>query len=296
MGAQTPPGLSDEKAARMMVALREGQTLRRFSISVNRFKAYCEAHPDYGQEALPLIDANAMAAILRKGNTKREKASVVCLRGLHPMTGENVTFHHGRRQCLGCRRAAAKNPPLASLTPDVIEKMKIALRGGATVGEISAGKPRGGGKAKDPSLILVQPNIFYRYRQLNPEFDRFVAEAIADSNSVGQKIRFSRVRARKHTARAREEANDYHAIRAMFPANFPGRDDAAHDLFLAVFEGSLKRSDVKARVKDYVRAHHRMFPTKYAKFGDRPLLSLDEVLFDDGATIRGDTVSRGLWD
>jgi hypothetical protein len=39
-----------------------------------------------------------------------------------------------------------------------------------------------------------------------------------------------------------------------------------------------------------------MFPTKFAKFCDSPLVSLDEVMFDDGSATRCDTVSRGLWD
>jgi hypothetical protein len=52
---------------------------------------------------------------------------------------------------------------------------------------------------------------------------------------------------------------------------------------------------VSARVKHYVAAHNRNFPTRFAKFGNSPLVSLDEVLFDAGATTRGDTVSRGLW-
>src|SRR5271169_6127706 len=60
--------------------------------------------------------------------------------------------------------------------------------------------------------------------------------------------------------------------------------------------GSLRREDVGARVKHYIAAHNRMFPTNFAKFGDSPLVSLDEVLFDNGATTRGDTVTRGLWD
>jgi hypothetical protein len=63
-----------------------------------------------------------------------------------------------------------------------------------------------------------------------------------------------------------------------------------------VFEKSLRREDVRARVKQFIAAHNRMYPTKYAKFGDSPLVSLDEVLFEDGSTTRGDTVSRGLWD
>jgi hypothetical protein len=65
--------------------------------------------------------------------------------------------------------------------------------------------------------------------------------------------------------------------------------------FEALLDGSLRREDVSARVKHYVAAHNRNFPTRFAKFGNSPLVSLDEVLFDAGATTRGDTVSRGLW-
>jgi hypothetical protein len=74
------------------------------------------------------------------------------------------------------------------------------------------------------------------------------------------------------------------------------RNDIAQSIFVALFEGSLQRDQVRARVQRFVADHNRMFPTKYAKFGNSPLVSLDEVLFDDGTTTRGDTVSRGLWD
>jgi hypothetical protein len=49
-------------------------------------------------------------------------------------------------------------------------------------------------------------------------------------------------------------------------------------------------------VRHYVSAHNRLFPTRFAKFGNSPLLSLDEVMFDDGTATRGDTITRGLWD
>jgi hypothetical protein len=39
-----------------------------------------------------------------------------------------------------------------------------------------------------------------------------------------------------------------------------------------------------------------MLPIKHRKFGSARLVSLDEVLFEDGSATRGDTVSRGLWD
>ena len=55
MGTPIQPGLSDEKASRMLVALREGRTLRKFGMSRNcpRFEAYCEAHSDYAGQVLP---------------------------------------------------------------------------------------------------------------------------------------------------------------------------------------------------------------------------------------------------
>jgi hypothetical protein len=60
--------------------------------------------------------------------------------------------------------------------------------------------------------------------------------------------------------------------------------------------GSLKREEVSARLTVYIAEFNKLFPTKYAKFGNSPLVSLDEVMFEDGSTTRGDTVSRGLWD
>jgi hypothetical protein len=65
---------------------------------------------------------------------------------------------------------------------------------------------------------------------------------------------------------------------------------------VAVFERSLKCEDVRARVKHCVAAHSRMFPTKYAKFAGRPLVSLDAQLFNEGTMTLGDTISCGLWD
>ena len=52
----TPKGLSDEKAARVLVAFREGRTLRQFAMRAGRFDAYCKAHPEYAREALPLLE------------------------------------------------------------------------------------------------------------------------------------------------------------------------------------------------------------------------------------------------
>jgi hypothetical protein len=89
----TPKGLSDEKAARMMAALREGRTLRTFGVRPPRLQAYFESHPEYAREALPLIEANDKAARLRKGARLRNRTH--CKYG-HPFSGGNLFFYSGR--------------------------------------------------------------------------------------------------------------------------------------------------------------------------------------------------------
>jgi hypothetical protein len=87
-------------------------------------------------------------------------------------------------------------------------------------------------------------------------------------------------------------------IRALIPAHLP--DDVQRDILqnisVALWDRSLHPSDVRSRISKFVTSHNRTFSTKYAKFGNNRLYSLDEVLFEDGSTTRHDTVSRGLWD
>jgi len=177
------------------------------------------------------------------------------------------------------------------MRPEALVKVTAALKGGATISLIIHGRPVGGGKA-NPSLRIVDAGILARYRRENPEFDRFVLERTKDNSRRGQLLRLQRIR----NATVREQNNDFYKILSMIPANFPGRDDVVSNIFEAMLNGSLKREDVRTRVQTYIATHNRMFPTKYAKFGNSPLVSLDEVLFEDGSMTRGDTISRGLWD
>ncbi|UWU77849.1 hypothetical protein N2603_05095 [Bradyrhizobium huanghuaihaiense] len=141
-------------------------------------------------------------------------------------------------------------------------------------------------------MVLVRSNVFHHYRELNPDFDQLVRDSIGANKGRGQRIRWTLVR----TSSIRDQNNDYYKIRAMLPDSFPGKDDVVSAIFEDLLTGALKREDVRARVKSYVAAHNRMFPTNYAKFGDSPLVSLDEVLNDDGSGTRGDNVTRGLWE
>ena len=134
------------------------------------------------------------------------------------------------------------------------------------------------------------------YRELNSKFDDFVLSATARSNSKAQQRRYDPGRA--SIATRRDETNDFYKILGMVPTRLPShvRDDIAQSIVLALLEGLLQRDQVSDRVQQFVRDQDRMFPTKFAKFGDSALVSLDEVVFDGGTSTRGDTVSRGLWD
>jgi hypothetical protein len=104
--------ISDDKADRILVGLRVGKTPREFWTTPERVRAYCAAHPEYGREALPLMEANAKAAFLRKGERLRKLTEKFCLKGLHAMVGANVRIDpsRGRRCCLACRNFARDTP------------------------------------------------------------------------------------------------------------------------------------------------------------------------------------------
>lgn len=302
-----PPGMPPELADEFMRRLKAGETLRRITsgdkrcgpalVTPQRFKKHCELHPEWAAEARDLAKANGKAADRLKSVNSfwRKKTKDLCLKGLHPMVGDNLRIDPstGRRACLACRKFAAKNPP--PLRPAMVALIKREVDRGISLSQLTFGRPTGGG-AKNPALKIVDPAVFYHHRRIDPEFDRYIVARTANNSSRGQRMRYARARARIQSEARREEANDYQRILALFPASFPGREDAAQDVFVALLDKSLQREDVRARVNKFITGHNRMFPTKYAKFGDSQLLSLDEALFDDGSGTRGDNVHRGLWD
>ena len=279
--------LSDEKAGRMMVALRNGETLRKFSVRSDRLRAYFKAHPDYAREAVPLIVANAKAALLRKGV---HRGKTHCKYG-HPLFGKTVYIRrNGKRQCLVCakRRDAAPPPPSA----EQLKQVTAALNAGKPLRLICHGMI-GPKRGANPIVSAIKLNA---YRRQNRAFDQFVVSATASNNSRGQQRRHNPEGFR--VAVLRSEANDFYKIHSMVPAGLPAdvRDDIAQSIMLALLEGALQRNQVGARVRQFVAEHNRLFPTKFAKFGDGQLVSLDEVIFDGGTATRGDAVSRGFWD
>ncbi|MFK4522164.1 hypothetical protein ABIF90_000145 [Bradyrhizobium japonicum] len=266
--------MTTELTDEFMRRLRAGKTLRRITsgnkscgpalATPQRFKRHCKLHPEWALEATRLAKANAKAADRLKSVNSfwRKRTQDLCLKGLHPMVGDNVRIDPstGRRACLACRKIAAKNPP--PMKPAMIALVKREIDRGISLSQLTFGRPTGGG-AKNLSLKIVDPAVFYHQRRIDTEFDRYVSERIASNSSRGQRIRYARARARVQSEARREEANDYEKILSLFPASFPGREDAAQDVFVALLDKSLRREDVRARVKQFIAGHNRMFPTNF---------------------------------
>jgi hypothetical protein len=206
--AITPKGLSDEKAARMMAALREGRTLRTFGVTPPRLDAYFKAHPEYAQEARPLIEANAKTAHLLKGAHIRNKTH--CINGHSFAEHGRTAMHKGwkTRQCRACEVMRYRRGDV--MKAEVLEKVTSRIIAGSSIG----------GFTKTGTGYLVRFSTLARYRRENPDFDRFVLDASKDNNSKGQKLRWQRAR----NIAVRDQNNDYFKIRAMLPANYPDGD------------------------------------------------------------------------
>jgi hypothetical protein len=289
-----PPGLPPDMAMEFMAKQKAGNTIRKLTgggelgpafVSRERFIKHCELHPIWAAEARRISALN-----LSRARSARGRNLTHCLRG-HPFSGANLRCERdGKRKCLTCvkLRGKAPRPP----TEEQIKQVTAGLNAGRTLSLICTGIM--GGKRIAPRVVGFDK--LGLYRRLNPSFDRFVIEATANSNSKGQQRRWQNQPVRTATVRA--ENNDYYKILGMVPIYLPSdiRDDIAQSIMLALLEGSLRRDQVAVHVRQFVADHNRMFPTKFAKFGNSPLISLDEVMFEDGSTNRGDTVSRGLWD
>ncbi|MCK1517265.1 hypothetical protein IVB22_33135 [Bradyrhizobium sp. 190] len=295
---QHPRLMTPAQATKCMDALKNKTTLRRIFgcskenviiVTSGKFRNHCKGYPEWGAEAARLASENTKAADKLKGGDRRNQTR--CKRG-HSLADAYIHVSPEgwvMRNCRTCHEA--RRDKVQPLPPNKLRQVESMLMTGKPIAEITGKTLRG---IKRP--VIVNSALFRNARKADPAFDLFVRQHTADSIRNSQKLRWALYRARAATAERREQANDYQRIVGMLPIYLSGREDIAHDIFVALCENSLRREDVPERVKWYIKDHERRFPTKYAKFGDSPLVSLDEVLFDSGTATRGDTVSRGLWD
>jgi hypothetical protein len=81
-------------------------------------------------------------------------------------------------------------------------------------------------------------------------------------------------------------------ISAAVPRHLPRdlRDDAIQNIWMAVLEGRLKRSEIATRAHKFVRAEYQ---NNHNAWGPR---SLDVPICLDSSTTLIETVTSGLWD
>jgi hypothetical protein len=279
----TPKGLSDEKAARMMAALREGRTLWSFSVMAPRLEAYFAANPGYAQEARPLIEANAKAARRRKGSLRSTLTH--CKYG-HPFSGDNLYLAPGRkeRKCLACLKRRGERE--RRMSEQQARRVVEALNEGKTISSIT----------KTGQSYILNHRALFLFRQKHPTFDRFVIRRSAANAKVrhaeATAHRFQILRAPSITA----QGDDIFAlIRSAVPATLPRqiRDDVIGKMALEIVEGKLRPADIGRRVREYVTAQFREF----SNFGR---VSLDARLYDNGNATLLDRLSTeagtGYWD
>jgi hypothetical protein len=295
---QFPRLMTPDQATRCAALLQAGWTLRRLYngggegtpiVSPTKFQLHCEAHPEWGAEARRLATINAKAADRLKGRDRRNQTH--CKRG-HSLADAFIHVSPEgwvMRNCRTCHEA--RRDRLEPLPPAKLQEVKAALIAKKSIADVTGQHIRG---KKRP--VIVNSTRFYNARKADPEFDFFVRQQIAGSNARAQQLRHSLSRAHKATSEQREQANEYRSIRAMFPAWMPDPDELVSRIFEDMLSGALDRAEVPKRIRFYTQEREKLFPTKFRKFGDAMLVSLDEQLFDDGTATRGDTVSRGLWD
>jgi hypothetical protein len=292
--AGRPPGIPPDIALEFMAKLNAGSTVRKLTaggkecgptmVSRERFKKHCELNPIWAAEVWRISDANT-----RQLKGGRYRSVTHCKHG-HLLSEDNVYFGRSRpqRHCIACIKRRSASPLPAS--SEQIQRATAALNAGKTISQICWGK-RDGRVTERRILSFSKLKL---HRELNPAFDRFLLSAIADNNAKGQLRRHHPERARIEIIRS--ENDDFHKILGMLRPGLANRDEIATAIFLALANGTLQRDQVKLRLQEFVLLENRMFPIKYRKFGNSTLVSLDDLMFDDGTTTRGDTVSRGLWD
>ncbi len=302
MGSTYKFGLSDEKAARMLTAFREGQTPRKFGVKLAILEAYFDSHPEYAREARPLIEANAVAAQHRKGASKSFRFRTHCVRG-HALTPDNLyrKSTNGTRQCKACNLAAVKRGGPVSQAQ--IEKVRRAVLTGMTIRAITTSD----GRKRKPIMTFPQ---LKRVRLESAELNRFIIQNVSNLRSrqtlLGP-LGIAPLRGIERITQVARPADDIEIyefqpgdvewLYSLTPRSWPkfARDEIVGDLFLELSERLIRRMNVPERAKAHIAKHNREYP-QISRGDFRSPLSLDAPIFSDSNLTRCDTISRGLWD
>lgn len=208
----------------------------------------------------------------------------------HALVGENLVFTTNRIRCRNCmRRVSAKSKSNPSLSESTVRRVLDNLREGRTISNMAgwAGNDYVGGK-------IVEPNRLKAFCVANPRLGKIINE-LAEKNAKQAQAwkRVSRI-ARPAIVRATDDI--MMMIRAAVPRYLPKdhRDDVIQNIWMAVLERRLKRSEIQERASDFIGAEYKVNHNKWGP------CSLDAPICVDSSVTLLDVLSTesgsGYWD
>ena len=180
-----------------------------------------------------------------------------CSKG-HAIVGDNIAFSSREIRCRTCAlKGALRNRENGRLAEDVIRNVLQGLRDGKTLSNLAGfrGDKYIGGKIVDTQRLS-------RFCDENPRMGKHI-RSLAERNRINTLAENNRTKARgqPHLVTAIVRAsNIMDVISAAVPRHLPRdlRDDAIQNIWLAIFEGRLKRSEIAARAHEFVRAEYKI--------------------------------------
>jgi hypothetical protein len=284
-GLMAANGLSNERAARLMVELRDGRTPKSCGVHMSNVKVYCQANPAYAAEALPLVVAN-MAAMeeqklvrlvrIRQTSADNRRNAEKCSKG-HIRTLESTFYvvSEGKlvRRCKACAKLSRER---LMPTSEQMRQVVAAVHDGETLA--NAG--------------IVRDTTLRNFLRQNPKLGSRLRKQ-SHANFI-EKRRATKLSNSAAPALMNENGCDaYEAVRqATRHLYAEDRDDVMSLMFVAIGEGRLKLRDASARVGEFLREHRR----RPRVFGDARH-SLDNPLGDGSSMTWLDTKTDAdrLW-
>lgn len=201
-----------------------------------------------------------------------------CKRG-HPYEGENLIINRaGYRECLACRRLARRRHKQSPhIRRETIERVLTALREGKTIHEVTglSGRRYVGGWIVDrPRLnlfIAAQPKLGAWILKTSR------ANGKAAFHAKRRKIVSSAIRINRGAGA--------HAEIMAATAGLPDflREEVRSLMLLAAVEGRLRPAEARARVREFVAAHHKQ--DRHSVMNRWGNLSLDAPITGEDGTL-----------
>jgi hypothetical protein len=216
-----------------------------------------------------------------------------CVHG-HPLSGDNLYIRLDRpehRECKRCRHLAVKRYQARLPSEQSVRRLIEAAKSGQTIKNVCYGQ-RGRRKTKVPGLFVMHREQLNTLAVASPPLGErlFRMFHINETSARIEGAKSRRVHPSPSIIRATDDIMEVIAAAVPRYLQRDHRDDVIQNIWLDVLQGRLRRSDIAARTREYIRAEYKM---NHNAWGTR---SLDVPIYLDGNTTLLDMLTRGLWD